>query len=302
MKNLNYLFQPVAVIFLVLDFQAKNPELYNDKNDGEQGNTNTIDMTIDANTITRWAMRDDGKMIVATTPDAFPNYDKTTERVEVINLGKNLDGDDVFLATIQDSGKQLDFSTADGRKNAELEAKSFKLVLPEPGSHFGTTAHADNSFSTMGLIYVLDKDGKLKEHILVPDMKKAFSAGEFGGMATVAIETADRVGIVDAMTFVDRVRNDALLLSNEEGKAKEDGETLTRAELDDDKPVMAVKNGNIKYYGANGNRLEKENDAKADVINFPGVNRRGKQTASRRVMVTKTSETSGTIERFAANA
>lgn len=290
---------PIAAVFALLDFQANNPELYENKTDGNQDDDNTIDAKVDANTITRWAVRDDGRMIVATTSDAFPDFDKTTERLEGINIGKNLNGDDVFLATIQDSGKQIDFDTVAGNMYAELEAKSFKLVLPEPGSHFGTSAHADKSFTNIGLIYVLDKDGKLKEAMLIKGMKKAFLAGAFDGKITVAIETDNRFGILDAMMFVDRARNGAQLVQDAEGKAKEEGETLTRAELDEMMSVMAVKNGKVAYYDEDGNQLEKTDEQGADIIKFPGVDSRGQQTLAQRVKVTRTGETSGTVERIA---
>lgn len=291
----NFLFQPIAVIFALIDFQAKNPELYENKDDDDQYDDND-NAKVDANTITRWSVRDNGMTIVATTADAFPVSDKTTERLEVINVGQNLTGDTVFLATVQDSGKNLDI------ENSEYEAKCFNAVLPEPGSHFGTSAHADDSFTTIGLIYVLDKDGKLKEWLLIRDMTKAFVAGSFDGKVTVAIETTDRFAIVDAMTFVDRVRNGATLVLDTEGKEKADGERLTRAELDDDKSVMAVQNGNIKYYDQDGNKLDREDEVKDNVVTFPGVDQRGQQVATKRVVVTKTGGDRGTIERAAANS
>lgn len=291
----NFLFQPIAVIFALIDFQAKNPELYENKDDDDKYD-DTDNAKVDANTITRWAVRDNGMTIVATTADAFPVFDKTTERLEVINIGQNLTGDTVFLATVQDSGKSLDVM------DSEYEAKCFNAVLPEPGSHFGTSAHADNSFSTIGLVYVLDKNGRLKERLKVPDMTMAFVAGSFDGKVTVAIETIDRFAIIDAMTFVDRVRNGGQLVLDVEGKAKQNGERLTRAGLDDDKSVMAVQNGNIKYYDQNGDKLNREDAVENNVLTFPAVNARGQQTKNRRVIVTSTGDGSGTIERAAANS
>lgn len=280
----NLSFIPVALVFAALDFQVKNPEVNDDKDDNKK---------IDANSITRWSARDNGQMIIATTPDAFPAFDKTTERLEVINIGKNLVGDKVFLATIQNSGKNLDNS------NAQFEAKAFDLVLPESGSHFGTSAHADTTLDTTGHIYVLNKDGKLKEQMKIPDMKKAFLAGAFDGKIMVAIETKDLFGILDAMTLVDRARNSGSLLIKGEGKVKQDGETLTRAELDEMSVMAVVKNGKVSYFDREGTLLEKADDQKADIIRFPGVDNRGRQVPNKRVTVTRTGETSGMTERNA---
>lgn len=281
---------PISLVFAVINNQQESPDSYADLPDN---------LKITADSIVRWAVRDDGSMIVATTKDAFPDNDGTTERVEVVNLGKNYDGDSVFLATVQDSGHTL------APAAAEFEAKAFNVLLPDPGSHFGTSAHADKSFKTIGLIMVLGADGKLKWQMTVPDVKKAFLAGVFDGKVTIAIETEDRVAIISAMSFVDRVRNHAPLILGSEGRTKEDGETLTRAELDEMMPVMAVKNGKVAYYDQDGNKLEKESDGGTDnVVRFPGVDSRGRQSSDKLVKVTATGETTGTVERYpmAANA
>lgn len=282
---------PISLIFAVINNQQESPDSYADLPDN---------LKITADSIVRWSVRDDGSMIVATTKDAFPDNDGTTERVEVINLGKNYDGDSVFLATVQDSGHTL------APAAAEFEAKAFDVLLPEPGSHFGTSAHADKSIKTIGLIMVLGADGKLKWQMMVPDVKKAFLAGAFDGKVTIAIETEERAAIISAMSFVDRVRNHAPLILGSEGRAKEDGETLTRAEQDEMMPVMAaVKNGTVSYYDQGGNKLEKVSDGGTDsVVRFPGVDSRGRQSSDKVIKVTATGETTGTVERYsmAANA
>lgn len=275
---------PLVSLLAILDYQGNNPEKYEGVD---------ADKQIGPDTTTRWAVGKDGTVTVATTSDAFPDEDGTVERTEVIALGRNnIDGNKYFLATAQDAA----YTLLDDAQ-AQLEAQAFDQYLPSQGAHFGTLAHADTTFPTTGILYAIDGDGKLMVKLKIEGMQKAFYAGN----NAIAIETAARFAIVPIPTFIDRVNNGLDLLNDDEGMAKEEGMTLVRAVLDDDKPVMAMKSGDtVAYFDQDGNKLEDKGETGLgeNVYAFPAVDGSGFQKGDELVRFARAGDAEGTMDRL----
>ncbi|MBI1908470.1 hypothetical protein HYS28_03595 [Candidatus Uhrbacteria bacterium] len=177
-----------------------------------------------------------------------------------------------------------------------MEAQAFGKLLQEQGAHFGTLAHADDSFTTVGVLYGIDQDGKLKVKYKLDDVQQAFYAGK----DSIAIETAARLAILSINDFVGRVLNNEDVLKDDEGMAKEDNMTLVRAELDPLTPVMAAKKDDkIVYYGLDNTELTDKGETGfgENVYAFPAVDRTGKQDAATRVRFQRTGDGRGNMTR-----
>ncbi len=226
--------------------------------------------------LTRFAIHHDGGVIYSTDAASVPVNDGYTERCEGIHLGKRA-LKRFYLVTIQAGHEALPESIAD------LEASLLYKLLPVPGSHYGTSAQADRSFQTSGLLYVNNLKGVKQRVILIPGEFSAFYAGH----GHLAIMAGDRFHVIAIDVFLDRARNGRPLIQPDEGRARQPGELLIRG-WQQKEPLMAVlADQGIRYYDAHGQEHPQfmVNMGPDRVLEVPGVDRIGLQD-KRRITIT----------------
>lgn len=251
------------------------------------------DQMIGPDTVTDYAVDENGNAIFATTLDAFPAFNPYAQRSEAIKLTEK-DGTQFFVVTAQD---KPDFTMSD--KGFMLDARFIAEMLPDAGSHFGTSALVD-TFPTLGIVYVTTATGKLVNKFELKGRNfKAFVAGH--GM--ISVEDNGRIGLLTVDKFLERVERNEEILKGDEGMKLEPGMKLVRAKLHGSIPSMGVKqDGKILRFDDQGMQIDDLGitGLGENVVSFPTVDSKGQQKPDAYVQITQTSDESGTVERIEA--
>ena len=195
------------------------------------------DQLIRPDTITHLAINADGLVKVSTSDKRFPVVDGFTERSECICLGEH-DSSLYYLVTHQAGHDPLPSATA------ALEATMLFELLPVLGSSYGTTAQADTSFQTTGLLYITDRAGIMERVLPINGEFAAFYAGH----GVLSIMTATHFDLIRVSAFLGRVEKNQPLIKVDEGRPRQSGERLVRGRQQA-QPLMAVlAAGTINYY------------------------------------------------------